>query len=143
MKYTNKYKIKNTHTGMVIGIFAADTETKALDTMAKEAGYRSYDHLQATVPAKEGEIEVTDITQTIADVFHSHIEESDSLAELREALVQADQYAKTHETDVSELYDATDLPVFGGDDVDRPFVYSWDEENVLVHGDQGWVIQAR
>ena len=38
-----KYRIINTSTGAVIGEYSADSSGEALDLIAKDAGYRSYD----------------------------------------------------------------------------------------------------
>lgn len=53
------FNITNTHSGAFLGTYAAATERDALDAMAREAGYDSYDALQTEVPAADGEIVVT------------------------------------------------------------------------------------
>lgn len=53
------YKIENLHGGMDLGVYEGNSENEALDAMARDAGYDSYEHLQATAPAPPGEIHVT------------------------------------------------------------------------------------
>lgn len=54
-----RYRIENLHGGMDLGVYEGGSEAEALDAMAKDAGYESYEHLQATAPAPPGEIRVT------------------------------------------------------------------------------------
>ena len=73
------------------------------------------------------------------------------LDDLKEALERAESLTNTllyHGPDVLNLsiYDVTDLPTFGGEEVDDEYddVFSWDEERLLVYvGDGEWSIENR
>ncbi|NBC04783.1 MAG: hypothetical protein GVY20_13895 [Bacteroidetes bacterium] len=39
------YTIENKHSAVVLGTFQAETEAEALDQMAKEAGYTSFNEI--------------------------------------------------------------------------------------------------
>lgn len=67
------------------------------------------------------------------------------LSSLEDALKVADEYAADNNVDVASLYDATSLPVFGGDAVDEVGVHSWNESSVLrfATSSEGWNIVAR
>jgi hypothetical protein len=58
-----RYAIENTRSGQVLGIYEAPSPAAALDAMAQEAGYASYDDLQDQVPAQPGEIIVYPVWQ--------------------------------------------------------------------------------
>lgn len=84
------------------------------------------------------------IVRAGADELAEKIGEADDLDELIEALKATDAYCKDEGLDIESVYDATDdLPIFGGEAIDKPGVYSWDEENVLIHDDAGWAIRPR
>jgi hypothetical protein len=57
----NKYQITNTISGVDLGIYEGNDCAEALDAMAQEAGYADYDALNEEIPAKNGEILVTEI----------------------------------------------------------------------------------
>ena len=40
---SNHYRIHNTRTAVVLGVYEGETEAEALDAMAVDAGYGSYD----------------------------------------------------------------------------------------------------
>ncbi len=56
-----RYAIENTISGLVIGIYEADSEEEALDKMAQDAGYRDYYDLNERIEADPGEIEVYEV----------------------------------------------------------------------------------
>ena len=56
------FRIKNIHSGAVLGHFRAESEADALDVMAREVtGYRTYSELNRDMPAAPGSIGVTEI----------------------------------------------------------------------------------
>lgn len=58
-----KFKIENTHSGVILGVYEAEDKQGALDAMARDAGYRDYAHAEEVAPSKEGEIVVTEIDE--------------------------------------------------------------------------------
>uniref|UniRef100_UPI00334265C5 hypothetical protein n=1 Tax=Castellaniella defragrans TaxID=75697 RepID=UPI00334265C5 len=56
-----KYQIENTISGIIIGVYEADSADLALDAMARDAGYSDYAEAQAAAPAAEGELIVTEV----------------------------------------------------------------------------------
>lgn len=54
----NKYLITNTISGLRLGVYDGDTETEALDAMARDAGYSDYAECCEVTPTREGEIAV-------------------------------------------------------------------------------------
>ncbi|MHB8180083.1 MAG: hypothetical protein ACYDDR_04570 [Acidithiobacillus ferrivorans] len=57
-----KYQIENTHSGVVLGVYDAETPAQALDLMAQDAGYKDYADAQKVVPAKPGEIAIHEVS---------------------------------------------------------------------------------
>lgn len=53
------WKIQNTISGAVLGIYEADSKQAALEKMAQKAGYASYAALEEEIPSKDGEMLVT------------------------------------------------------------------------------------
>lgn len=53
------YEIENIISGIVLGRHEAASEAEALDTMAQDAGYDTYEALCTEVPTTPGEIVVT------------------------------------------------------------------------------------
>lgn len=53
------YQIESKISGTVLGTWEAASEQEALDAMARDAGYDSYEALQEVASAKDGEIRVT------------------------------------------------------------------------------------
>lgn len=53
---TARYRISNCRSGIVLGIYEADSEHAALDAMARDAGYADYASADAIAPAAPGEI---------------------------------------------------------------------------------------
>jgi hypothetical protein len=52
------YRIENTHSGIVLGDYEAESAAEALDAMARDAGYQDYADLEDRVPSEPGAIEV-------------------------------------------------------------------------------------
>lgn len=44
------YTIENSKTGVVLGIYAGNSESEALNAMARDAGYKNYSDLLSSVP---------------------------------------------------------------------------------------------
>jgi len=57
----NTYKITNTVSGADLGTYEAEGKAQALDAMARDAGYDTYEALCLEVPALEGEIKVSEV----------------------------------------------------------------------------------
>jgi hypothetical protein len=57
----NMYKIENTISGVVLGVYWGNTPEEALDALAHEAGYRDYAHMCEVAPARPGEISVKEV----------------------------------------------------------------------------------
>lgn len=58
-----KFNICNQHSGVDMGTFDGETESDALDAMARDAGYSDYAEACKVAPAAEGEIIVTKIDE--------------------------------------------------------------------------------
>lgn len=58
-----RYEIQNTITGLVLGVYDADSEEEALEAMARDAGYESAAAAAVVAPTKPGEILVTEIDE--------------------------------------------------------------------------------
>lgn len=58
-----KFMITNTFSGFCLGIYEAETEKDALDSMARNAGYDNYDHANSVSQAKVGEIKVEEVEE--------------------------------------------------------------------------------
>jgi hypothetical protein len=56
-----KYQIENTHSGVVLGTYDADTPAQALDMLAQDAGYKDDSEAQEVAPVVPGEIVVSEI----------------------------------------------------------------------------------
>ena len=59
----NTYKIENTISGASLGEYQALSENEALDIMARDAGYHSFDDLKAQVSIQANEILLTRIIE--------------------------------------------------------------------------------
>jgi len=55
------YAIENTISGLILGVYKAESEEEALDMMARDAGYKDYDDLNSQIEADPGDIEVYEI----------------------------------------------------------------------------------
>lgn len=60
-----KFLIGNARSGLVFGVYEAPDEAGALDTLAREAGYASYEAMNEDVPADPGEIEIVEIIKPL------------------------------------------------------------------------------
>lgn len=56
-----KYQIENTSSGIILGVYEASSKEEALDLMAREAGYASYEEAQEAAPSRPGEILVVEM----------------------------------------------------------------------------------
>jgi hypothetical protein len=56
----NAYRIENTTSGIVLGVYQADTEAEALDAMARDAGYTSTAAMIAAV-GPDNDLLVTEV----------------------------------------------------------------------------------
>lgn len=54
----SKYLITNTISGVELGVYEGNTESEALDAMARDAGYSDYAECCDVAPVIEGEIVV-------------------------------------------------------------------------------------
>jgi len=52
----DRYEISNQHSGLTLGIYDGESEREALDVMAWDAGYASYDALCVVFPVQCGEL---------------------------------------------------------------------------------------
>ena len=68
------------------------------------------------------------------------ISSSTNLEELLEALNSYDD----DETKIDEVADLPGLPTFGGDEPENTDgIWSWDADNLICNGSQGFVIESR
>lgn len=51
-----EYQISNCRSGIILGVYEADSAQAALDAMARDAGYADYASADAVAPAAPGEI---------------------------------------------------------------------------------------
>lgn len=58
-----KFQIENTKSGLLLGVYEADTKDEALDLLAQDAGYADYEELNEEVPAAPGEILVLEVEE--------------------------------------------------------------------------------
>ena len=83
----------------------------------------------------------------IRDDFYDRIGSAANLDLLVRLLKAADAWANDADMDIEEVYDATELPTFGGAAIDDAGVFSWDDSRVLRHGagdsDHAWQITPR
>ncbi len=56
-----RYQIENTASGIILGVYEANSENEALDAMARDAGYEDYTAANAVYATKHGEIVVTTV----------------------------------------------------------------------------------
>ena len=56
-----KYQIENTNSGIIFGVYEAESEDMALEELAKDAGYATYAEAYDAFPVHEEEILVTEI----------------------------------------------------------------------------------
>jgi len=56
-----QYRIENRTSGVDLGAYEGETEQEALDAMARDAGYQNYEEAQATAPADDDDIVVTEM----------------------------------------------------------------------------------
>ena len=85
-----KYKIENTISGLVLGTYEASSEEDALDLLARDAGYTSYEEVQEAAPARLGEIRVVEL----GDDEKLPIEAGLTLPGEKKVLTWLDQVAK-------------------------------------------------
>lgn len=57
------WRIENTISGAILGEYEGATAEEALDTMAREAGYRTYAECDRVAPSRPGEIRVVEVRQ--------------------------------------------------------------------------------
>lgn len=56
-----RYQIENTMSGLVLGVYEASSKEEALEMLAHDAGYESYQAAQEAAPTNPGEIRVVDL----------------------------------------------------------------------------------
>lgn len=56
-----RYQIENTMTGLILGVYEASSPGEALDLLAREAGYDSYEEAQDAAPSRPGAIQVVEL----------------------------------------------------------------------------------
>lgn len=59
----NSYRITNTISGLVLGVYEAEDEMAALDAMARDAGFRDYAEACEDYPEIEGEMLVETVVE--------------------------------------------------------------------------------
>jgi len=60
------------------------------------------------------------------------------------SLEECCDYLNGLDDETSQRIDLTSLPTFGGSDIENTSeVFSWDENRVLVQGEQSWELQRR
>lgn len=79
---------------------------------------------------------------TNRDEVSDAVKNARSLAALRDALEDADDFAKRYNLDIANFYDPADLPTFGGAEIEGPGIFSYDETDVLW-GFGEWTISPR
>lgn len=57
------YRIHNTMSGQDLGTYEAVDESDALNQMALDAGYNSFEHAQKVAPIADGELVVVPVPQ--------------------------------------------------------------------------------
>lgn len=55
------YRIENTHSGLILGDYKADSPKKALELLAQDSGYKTYAEMQKVAPTSESEISVCEL----------------------------------------------------------------------------------
>lgn len=93
--------------------------------------------------ARRLEIEMQSRIDAELETIKAGIMNASNLRHLEAVLDTADEYAEENGLDTEALYDATNLPAFGGDDIDGIGVYSWDETRKLVQTNGEWSLVAR
>jgi len=63
---TKTYRITNVNSGACFGLYTAETEQEARDKMARDAGYRDYEHA-CEVAGTDANVVVEDITDQPLD----------------------------------------------------------------------------
>lgn len=56
MMHLTSYRIENTRSGVIIGVYQGRTPREALDAFARDAGYDDYDHACEVAPVRDDEI---------------------------------------------------------------------------------------
>ena len=76
--------------------------------------------------------------------FKNEIDDAVDLDTLVCLLKAADAYAKDNGMDRHDIYDATNLPMFGDKAIkDTANIFSWDDSRYLTYLGEGWHVSAR
>ncbi len=59
------YRITNTISGTVLGLYPGESEQEALDAMARDAGYEDHEAACKVAPVKDGELAVVPMEGTL------------------------------------------------------------------------------
>ena len=56
-----RFRLENPWSGVMLGVYEAETKEQALDLLAQDAGYANNAEVEALFPTKPGEIVVTEL----------------------------------------------------------------------------------
>jgi len=121
------FKITQTDSSVVLGVYAGDSEAEAIDAMARDAGYADADSMNAATGGSSDDLELSPLKASLEvhDVFREHEAGSDGFIMALDALGSSD----TSRDEIKRI--ALFVKDVHDNDIDRAeaFVTTWQDED--------------